>query len=67
MHRFSLVLFVAIAGTACVHQVQVAPVKVEPIHMTIDVNLRNGDGGNDVESEATQDAENTAHIQRRAR
>ena len=42
MIRWFLALLVAAAAAGCVHPtVNVAPVKVEPIKMTIDVNLHN--------------------------
>ena len=46
MNRLALALIAALTFAACggKHHVVVAPVKVEPIHMTIDVNLRD-DGG----------------------
>ena len=34
------VLFVLIAAGCTQHKVEVAPVKVEPIHITIDVNVK---------------------------
>ena len=38
--RMLVALFVAAAGAGCLYQnVKVEPVKVEPIHMTIDVTL----------------------------
>lgn len=36
---FVLVLFLA-AGCSTSHEVQVAPVEIKPIHITIDVNVR---------------------------
>lgn len=35
-----LVLGLAIAGCATQHKVEVAPVEVKPIHITIDVNVK---------------------------
>jgi hypothetical protein len=37
MQRFRSLIFVVLVG--CVGHVRIAPVRVEPIHMTIDVNL----------------------------
>jgi hypothetical protein len=42
IRRLLAVLLLAAATAGCVHPtVSVAPVKVEPIQMTIDVNLHN--------------------------
>jgi hypothetical protein len=42
IRRLFLAALVAAAAAGCVHPtVNVAPVKVEPIQMTIDVNLHN--------------------------
>ena len=36
----SLVIGLAAAACGCTHTVKVEPIKVEPIHLTIDVNVR---------------------------
>jgi hypothetical protein len=43
MKYLSFMLFLGVTLAGCAQQLTVKPVKVEPIHMTIDVNLRDGD------------------------
>ena len=42
MTRLSFVMFAAMAAACAPKQIQIAPVKIEPIHMTVDVNLYDG-------------------------
>ena len=37
---FGLVLMVSIAACRTSHKIEVAPVEVKPIHITIDINVR---------------------------
>jgi hypothetical protein len=41
-HALSVVLVLCLAACGGLHTVKVQPVTVEPIHMTIDVNLHDG-------------------------
>lgn len=42
MTRLLLVMFAAMVAACAPKQIQIAPVKIEPIHMTVDVNLYDG-------------------------
>jgi len=47
MQRVQYLVFLVMLATGCVGHVHIAPVQVEPIHMTIDVNVHDDNPNHD--------------------
>ena len=58
---FGMVLIASVAGCITSHKVEIAPVEVKPIHITIDVNVRVDKAldnyFDDLDEKAVQDSE----------
>ena len=53
MHRLRYLVLVVVLAAGCVGHVHIAPVQVEPIHMTIDVNVHDDNSNHQEDDQVT--------------